>query len=171
MRLSCLYNANMKMRNIFRKIFITPLIKQGFETCGKKVFIGKRCSFVGIENIRIGKNVSIGQDACFLSTKAKIIIGDYVMFGPRVTIITGDHRIDIKDRYMAEVSEDEKLPENDQDVIIEKDVWIGANVTILKGVTIGQGSVIAAGAVVTKDIPCCSIVGGIPAKVIKKRFE
>ena len=64
----------------------------------------------------------------------------------------------------------EKLPENDAPVIIEDDVWTGANVTILKGVTIGRGSVIAAGAVVTKSFPHYSIIGGVPAKLIKMRF-
>ena len=93
------------------------------------------------------------------------------MMGPRVTIITGDHRIDIKGKCMAEVSDEEKLPENDKDVVIEDDVWVGANVTILKGVRISTGSVIAAGAVVVKDVPSYSIVGGTPAKIIKKRFE
>ena len=64
----------------------------------------------------------------------------------------------------------EKLPENDAPVVIEDDVWIGANVTRLKGVTIGRGSVVAAGAVVTKSCPPYSIIGGVPAKVLKMRF-
>lgn len=64
----------------------------------------------------------------------------------------------------------EKLPENDAPVVIEDDVWIGANVTILKGVTIGRGSVVAAGVVVTKSCPPYSIIGGVPAKVLKMRF-
>ena len=59
----------------------------------------------------------------------------------------------------------------DQPVVIEDDVWVGANVTILKGVTIGHGSVVAAGAVVTKSCPPYSIIGGVPAKVLRKRFE
>lgn len=65
---------------------------------------------------------------------------------------------------------DEKLPENDAPVVIEDDVWCGANVTILKGVTIGRGSVVAAGAVVTRSCPPYSIIGGVPAKVLKMRF-
>jgi len=68
------------------------------------------------------------------------------------------------------VTDDEKLPENDMPVVIEDDVWCGANVTILKGVTIGHGSVVAAGAVVTKSFPPYSIIGGVPAKLIRMRF-
>lgn len=55
-------------------------------------------------------------------------------------------------------------------VTIEDDVWTGANITILKGVTIGRGSVVAAGSVVTKSCPPYSIIGGVPAKIIKYRF-
>lgn len=62
------------------------------------------------------------------------------------------------------------MPENDAPVIIEDDVWTGANITILKGVTIGRGSVVAAGAVVNKSCPPYSIIGGVPAKVLKFRF-
>ena len=69
-----------------------------------------------------------------------------------------------------DVSDNEKLPNNDLPVVIEDDVWCGANVTILKGVTIGHGSIVAAGAVVTKSFPPYSIIGGVPAKLIKMRF-
>ena len=77
--------------------------------------------------------------------------------------------MDVIGEYMIDVKQ--KLPQNDQSVIIEDDVWIGANVTILKGVTIGRGSVVAAGAVVTKTFPPYSIIGGVPAKIIKMRFN
>lgn len=92
------------------------------------------------------------------------------MFGPGVTIITGDHRTDVVGKYMIEIKDTEKMPENDMDVVIEDDVWLGANSVILKGVTIGRGSVIASGAVATKSVPPYSIVGGVPAKVLKARF-
>lgn len=86
------------------------------------------------------------------------------MSGPRLTIVTGDHRFDIKDKYMDEVTVEEKLPKNDQSVVIEKDVWCGANVTILKGVTIGRGSIIGAGAVVTYNVGEYEVWGGVLAK-------
>ena len=94
---------------------------------------------------------------------------EHVIIGPNLTVITGDH-MPIIGRYIDTVTDKEKLPEFDKDVIIESDVWIGSNVTILKGVTIGKGSIVAAGAVVTKSCPPYSVVGGIPAKVIKQRL-
>lgn len=125
--------------------------------------------FDGLENMYIGEYTYIGPRALFYSTKAKIFIGKKVVFGPSVTIITGDHRIDEIGSYIIDVKK--KLPENDRDVVIEDDVWIGANVTILKGCCIGRGSIVAAGTVVTKSFPPYSIIGGIPAKLLRKRFN
>lgn len=92
------------------------------------------------------------------------------MIGHNITNLGGNHRFDIVGKFMIDIKENDKLPENDQDVIIEDDVWVGCNVTLLKGVTIGRGSVIAAGAVVTKSCLPYSIIGGNPAKLIKMRF-
>ena len=164
-----IYSFFCKIKKGCRKVFVEPLLKRTFGFCGKNVHIPKGCDFSGGKNISVGNNVFFGLNNTILSAKAKLIIKDNVMFGPNVTVITGDHRIDILDRPMCSITDDEKLPENDQDVVIEEDVWVGAGATILKGVTIGNGSVVAAGALVKKDVPPYAVVGGVPAKIIKMR--
>ena len=152
---------------------VHKLIEEPIKKCmlgkhGRNVHIGHNVTG-NLENIYCGDNVSLGGENLFLSSNAKVHIGDNVMFGPRVTVITGDHRIDVSGKPMIAVTE--KLPENDQDVVFEGDNWIGANVTILKGVTIGEGAVVAAGAVVTRSIDKYSIWGGIPARKLRDRFQ
>ena len=139
--------------------------------CGKNVTICPGFKAIGWENIEIYNHVSIGDNSFFMTKRAKIIIHDHVMFAPGVTVITGGHRWDVIGKYMDTVTEQEKNPEDDKDVIFEGDNWIGANATILKGVKIGVGSIVSAGAVVTKDVPNYSIVAGIPAQIIKYRFD
>ena len=136
---------------------------------GKNVIIGNYCEFIPT-HIHVGNNVSIGHNASFIASIAHIYIGNNVIFGPNVTIRGGDHRIDFVGKHISNVKDNEKLPENDADVIIKDGVWVGCNVTILKGVTIGEGAVVAAGSVVTKDVPPYKIVGGVPAKILKDRF-
>ena len=153
-----------------RFFLIEPLVRKSFQSCGSNVRIPKGCNFSGIENITVGHHVYFGENTRVLTTKAQLIIGDYVMFGPNVTIVTGDHRVDVIGKYMMELTDNDKLPENDRDVVIEDDVWLGANCTILKGVTIGRGSVVAAGALVTQSCLPYSIIGGVPARILKSRF-
>lgn len=148
-----------------------PITKKCFAECGSNVRVARGCSFSGISNISVGHHSVLGSNTRIMTTKAKTYIGNYVMFGPGVTIITGDHRTDVLGKPMCLITDQEKLPENDQDVTLEDDIWVGANVTILKGVTVGHGSIIASGAVVTKSFPPYSIVGGVPAKLIKPRFS
>ena len=124
--------------------------------------------YCGLENLSIGNDVSIPRFAHIFCTDAPLTIGNKVIFGPAPTIVTGNHRIDVVGKFI--VDSIEKLPENDKKVTIEDDIWFGANVTILMGVTIGRGSVIAAGAMVNKSCPPYSIIGGVPAKVLKFRF-
>lgn len=138
--------------------------------CGKDVFLDDHC--VGHwNNIYCGSDIHIGKNNIFMCALAPIKIGDHVMFGPNVTVITGDHRTDIAGRYMTTVRNDEKLPENDCPVVFCGDNWIGANATVLKGVTIGEGAIVASGAVVNRDVPPYAIAGGVPARVIKYRFS
>ncbi|MBR5321991.1 MAG: acyltransferase [Clostridia bacterium] len=130
-------------------------IQSLFAFCGQNVVVSNECIIAGHNNISIGNNTYIGPRCLMYSTEAKLLIGDDVTIGPQVSIVTGDHRFDVIGKLIRENTE--KLPENDQDVIIENDCWIGMNVNILKGVTIGKGSIVAAGATVIKDIPPYSI--------------
>ena len=152
-----------------------PVWKRCMKHCGKGVYIRPMSSDIkGLWNLSVGDGTSIPTGSTIYCTDAACTIGKEVLFGPKPTIITGDHRIDILGKYMTDVTVEEKFVDGvnvyDQPVVIEDDVWCGANVTILKGVTIGHGSVVAAGAVVTKSFPPYSIIGGIPAKLIKMRF-
>ncbi len=138
--------------------------------CGRGVYLRPMSSDIkGLQNLSVGDGSSIPKGSTFYCTEAPLTIGKKVIFGPNPTIITGDHRIDVVGKYIMDSHE--KLPENDAPVIIEDDVWCGANITILKGVTIGRGSVVAAGAVVTRSCPPYSIIGGIPARILKSRFS
>ena len=152
------------------RIIIEPFRLSMLAKHGKGCRIGRRANLY-YENTYLGDYVSIGANNLFINSRANIIIGDYVMFGPNVTVITGGHRTDLLGRKMSTVRNDEKLPENDLDIVFEGDNWIGANSTILRGVTIGIGSIIAAGAVVTKDVTPYSVWGGVPARLIKNRFS
>ena len=97
---------------------------------------------------------------------ADCIFGKYVMIGPDLLITGGDHRYDRPG--VAVIFSGRPLRER---CVLEDDVWIGSRVIIMRGVTIGKGSIVAAGAVVTKDVPPYSIVGGVPAKLIRLRFN
>ncbi len=161
--------SNLISRALY-KYLIMPIKKTMLKKVGRNCIIGKG-SDLTYHNISIGDNVSIGKNSMFMCTRAEIKIGNNVMFGPHVFMITGGHRMDMVGRFMNSIGNEEKLPENDKDIIIEGDNWIGANAIILKGVTIGRGSVIAAGAIVTKNVPRYAIVGGTPAKLVKMRFS
>ena len=162
--------ANLFSR-AWNKFVTTPIKKSMLNSCGTDVSFGRGFDVSGGENVSVGNDVSIGERSMFLTTRAKIIIGDHVMFGPQVSVVTGNHITDIPGRYMTSFTDADKRPEDDMDVVFEGDNWIGANSTILKGVTVGYGAVVAAGAVVSKDVPPFSYVGGVPAKVIKMRFD
>lgn len=164
-----IYDFFKKISNASYKIFVAPFIKMSFKCHGKNVKIGKGTKFAGINNISVGNNVFIGEDNLFICTKAKVKIGDGVMFGPNVKVITGGHETRITDMPMYMISDKDKASDLDRDIIFEGDNWIGANVTILRGVIIAKGTVVGAGAVVTHSTQPFSIVAGVPAKKIKSR--
>lgn len=109
-----------------------------------------------------GKNITIGKDVfinsgCHFQDQGGITIGNGSLIGHNVVLATINHDLN---------------PENDHEnhyapIQIGSHVWIGSNATILPGVSIGDWAVVAAGAVVTRDVPALTVVGGIPAKVLK----
>ncbi len=111
-------------------------------------------------NIEIGRGTFINTETRFGVPEAKISIGANVQIGPRVMFETVNHSLD----YVAGVGRQTIS----QPIVVNDEVWIGAGAIILSGVTIGRGAVVAAGAVVAKDVEACSVVGGVPAKVIKR---
>ncbi len=149
--------------------------KRCMRHCGSGVYIRPMSSDIkGLKNLSVGDGTSIPRGSTIYCTEAPCVIGKKVVFGPKPTIITGDHRIDLIGKYIIDVTVEDKFTDGtnpyDAQVTIEDDVWVGANVTILKGVTIGRGSVVAAGAVVTKSCAPYFIIGGVPAKLISMRF-
>ncbi|HET6152553.1 MAG TPA: sugar O-acetyltransferase [Marmoricola sp.] len=100
--------------------------------------------------IELGEKVFVNQ-GCYFLDLGGITIGDRTMIGPKVTLSTAGHPVDLSERYAGITY---------APIVIEEDVWIGAAATISPGVTIGRGSVIGAGTVVAKDVPPMTVVTG-----------
>ncbi|MBR2842791.1 MAG: sugar O-acetyltransferase [Lachnospiraceae bacterium] len=109
------------------------------------------------KNITIGNHVFINSD-CKFQDQGGITIDDGALIGHGVVLATLNHDMDPAKRQQLHPAP----------IHIGKCVWIGANATVTGGVTIGDNSIVAAGAVVTKDVPANVVVGGVPAKFIKK---
>lgn len=131
------------------------------------IVIGNRVkiwSHIGISQLSVGDkarlvigNNTFINSGVIISVRKQVIIGNNCQIANQVIIMDSDfHGI-----------EDRSKPEVPEPVIIEDNVWLATRCTILKGVTIGQGAVIAAGAVVTKNVPPYTLVGGVPAKIIR----
>lgn len=136
------------------------LCKAMLKKMGKNVNIEHGAFFASGKDIEIGNNSGLGLN-CRVAGPLKI--GNDVMMGPNVMIFTQNHETENVQKPMRLQTAPKK------GVTIGNDVWIGANVIILPGVNVGDGAILAAGAVVTKDVEPYSVVGGNPAKEIKKR--
>lgn len=147
-----------KLFNAFR-IFCCRRI---FKYCGKVSTIDRHAYFGNGRNVEIGDYSGIGED-CVVPNNT--VIGKYVMMAPEVHIVANNHTFDDTETPMCfQGSIEGKTP-----TIIDDDCWIGVRVILTPGHHIGKGSILAAGAVVTKDVEPYSIVGGNPAKLIRKR--
>jgi len=132
-----------------------------FKNAGKNINIEKGAYFGTGSELEIGDNSGIGVNC---QVCGPIRIGNDVMMGPDVIILTSNHRFDRLDIPMWKQGYYPPEP-----VVIGDDVWIGTRTIILPGIKIGRGAIIGAGAVVTKDVPEFSIVVGVPAKIIGSR--
>ncbi|RRQ29232.1 sugar O-acetyltransferase [Rhodococcus sp. Eu-32] len=108
-------------------------------------------------NITVGRNVFVNQ-GCRFNDIGGIDIGDDVMIGPSVSLITSGHPIGPDERRTGITS---------APIVIGRGVWIGASAMILQGVSVGDDAIVAAGAVVTRDVPARTMVAGVPASEIK----
>lgn len=142
------------------------LLRPLFRRCGRNVRFDPGGSY-SFDSIEIGSDVFIGRGAVMSSART-IRIGSKVMMGPGVTLMGGDHNSSVPGVCMWDVHE--KRDCDDQDITIEDDVWIGARAVILKGVTVGRGSIVAAGSVVTRNVEPYTIVAGVPARLLRRRF-
>jgi acetyltransferase-like isoleucine patch superfamily enzyme len=108
------------------------------------------------KNIQVGKNVFINH-CCEFMDRGGITLEDDVLIGPKVNLVTINHPMQPSRRRSTFCAP----------IVIKRNAWIGVGASIMPGVTIGENSIVAANAVVTKDVPANTVVGGIPAKVIR----
>ena len=146
------YHEPARLRELFAALTGRPvdesfgLFPPFYTDCGK--------------NIHIGKNVFINM-GCKFQDQGGIFIGDGALIGHNVVLATLNHAPSPGDRGSM-------IP---APIRIGRNVWVGANAVILPGVTIGDGAIVAAGAVVNRDVPGNTLVGGVPAKIIRTIFE
>lgn len=143
------YHTPEEIRELFSRIIGKPvdesfsMFPPFYTDCGK--------------NITVGKGVFINA-GCKFQDQGGITLKDGALIGHNVVIATLNHSFDPEDRGTTHPAP----------VTIGRNSWVGANATILPGVTVGDGAIVAAGAVVTKDVPANTIVGGVPARIIKR---
>jgi maltose O-acetyltransferase len=134
-----------------------------FRRCGKNVRIASGVNFGSGHLLELGDNSALNVQ-CWIANDT--VIGNDVMMGPRVSILSSSHNFSDITKPMRGQGAPPRQP-----VIIGNDVWIGTQTIILPGVRVGDHSIIGAGSVVTKDVPAWAIVGGNPACVIRSRLE
>lgn len=157
-RLAKEYNESYEKSQEEREAILRRMMK----SVGQNVHLEPefRCEF--------GCNITIGDHFwanlnCVMLDCAEIVIGDHVLFGPRVGIYTANHAVDAWERINGACYA--------KPVKIGNNVWVGAGVHITPGVTIGDNTIIGAGSVVTKDIPANVIAAGVPCRVIREITE
>jgi acetyltransferase-like isoleucine patch superfamily enzyme len=147
---------------------------------GSKIYWSVRMDTPPYRLFSLGQNSVVESYSCINNAVGDVIIGDHTRIGIHNTIIgpvtIGSHVnlaqgitvTALNHNFSDTTKRIDEQGISTNPVTIEDDVWIGANAVILPGVTIGQHAVVAAGAVVTADVPANTVVGGVPARIIKK---
>lgn len=176
-KLVCAFNTGYYtkgLRNVGRDILIeypvSKMVGREYISIGSFTYIGKRSVITAwniskTPRIEIGSNVGIGDD-CHITSTNRVLIGDGTLLGTKVTITDNAHGS--SNRHLLGLPPGERNVYSKGPVIIGQNVWIGDKATVLPGVIVGDGAIIGANAVVTKDVPSYTIVGGNPARIIKK---
>lgn len=155
---------NLFLQKIQRNNHVASLAVSPESLAGHHIIVGRASQIDG--KSLVGSYSYIG-DRCSV-TRAQI--GRYVSIGNNVSIGPGEHcltNISTSAHFYKNIYDE--LTESD--CIIESDVWIGVDAIVLRGVRVGVGAVIAANAVVTNDVPDYAVVAGVPARIVKYRFD
>lgn len=168
-----------KINTLIKKSFILSFIKLSWFK--KKWRIKNKNNFTKAKVCFNSNKVTVGRGTYgeldvrhFGNKLEKLTIGQFCSIGPNVIfVLGGEHRLDTITTYpfLTKYSILDCESGSKGEIVIEDDVWIGFGAMILSGVRVGRGSVIAAGAVVAKNVPAYAVVGGVPAKVLKYRFD
>lgn len=151
------------LKRLLRSVIVPLLARWTGNEIGEGFQWGRPLSLPRGE-ARIGRYAYIGAHGLM---KCPISIGDFCMISTHVCFIGDDHLID-----QAGTPTRLAFPSTQRPVtILEADCWIGQGATIKQGITIGRGAVVAAGALVTRSVPAYTIVGGVPARIIRPRFS
>ncbi|MCH7401712.1 acyltransferase [Belliella kenyensis] len=159
--LSFIWLLFLNFNGLFGKLVRYLILKAKAKNVGKNVSIGSNTIIKHWNNFSCGSNVSIHEN-CMIDCDANILIGNDVSIAHSTSLVAANHTWEdfstpIKYNPLTKIG-----------IIIEDDVWVGCGVRILDGVIIESRSIIAAGAVVNKKVEKGSLVGGVPAKLIKK---
>jgi len=139
--------------------FRGALYAAAMSECGSNLQVSSDAILWGLEHMELGRDIYIGPRVSIICLD-KLRIGDGVLLGPNVVISNGNH---VREEGIYKIDKNESHP-----IAIGAGSWIGANAAILAGVTIGKGVLVAANAVVSRDVPDGDVVGGIPARSLRK---
>lgn len=138
----------------FRGFLLRPVLR----SAGPNFQLAKDVRIIGLRNLSVGRDVFFSA-GCWIVANTEVQIHDEVMLGPYSVVIAGDHtKVNGSYRFGAA----ERAP-----ITIGRGAWVGAHSVVTKGVTIGHGACVASGAVVAKSVDPDTIVGGVPAKLIR----